>query len=379
VSDGDEVHDAPSTPAKLMQDDNEEEEPVDSEPHDEDVAASPRVPGTDASSIEPRRGDSSPSLASLLATPAVRRLLREHDINIADVRGTGKDGRVLKHDVARYVESQVNFSQHEKQETPPSSSAPDTPGVDRKVALSPIQSQMFKSMTASLSIPHFLYTHTVDLTLLADLVRHHREDTTLASRLTDIAGARVKLTLLPFVLKAISQAVNRFPVVNSSLHMDKPSKERPGFLIKNSHHFGLAVDTPNGLLVPVVRNVQNHSVLTLASEISRLAQLAKASKLSPDDMKGASLVVSNIGSIGGNVVGPVILSPMTTTMAIGQMEEVPAFETDKEGVERIVKKKRAVLSWSADHRILDGATMARCAQEVAMCLERPELLGLALK
>jgi 2-oxoisovalerate dehydrogenase E2 component (dihydrolipoyl transacylase) len=175
------------------------------------------------------------------------------------------------------------------------------------------------------------------------------------------------------VLKALSQAACQFPIVNSSIN---GSGKKPEVLLRVSHNFGIAVDTPNGLVVPVVRDVQNHSILSLAGEISRLATPAKSGKLALADMADATLVMSNIGSIGGSVVGPVVLSPMTAIVALGQTEAVPAFETGEDGVERIVKKEKAVLSWSADHRLLDGATIARCAQEVATWLERPELFGL---
>lgn len=217
MSGDDEVHDAPSNPAAVRRDNEEERNLFDSEPQQEGVADSTTMQGADSSGIEPGNFDSTPGLTSMLATPAVRRLLKEHTVNIADVQGTGKDGRVLEHDVIRYVESQAAASQ----ETLPSSSAPYTDVGDRRVALSPIQSQVFKSMTASLSIPHFIYTHTVDLTHLAELVKNYREDTASASRLTGDTGATIKLTLLPFILKALSQAVSQYPAVNSSLYVDK--------------------------------------------------------------------------------------------------------------------------------------------------------------
>lgn len=317
-----------------------------------------------------------------LMPPAVRRMLKMNDINTADVEGTGKGGRILKGDVQRYMNTRHTALTEERQ--PAASQSGDSTSAwseDRRVALSPIQKQMFKSMTASLSIPHFLYTHTVDLTSLTTLTERLGTDSRLASRLGHGEGTPIKLTVLPFVLKALSKAASEFPAVNSLLELDEATgnPQRAEMTLKASHNFGLAVDTPQGLLVPVVRNVQNLSILSLASEISRLGKLAKEGRLSPDDMKDGTLVVSNIGSIGGQVVAPVILSPMTAIVAVGKMEDVPAFETDKEGVERIVKKKKVTLSWSADHRVLDGATVARCAQQVAMWLENPECLGIALK
>ncbi|KAH6695145.1 2-oxoacid dehydrogenases acyltransferase-domain-containing protein [Plectosphaerella plurivora] len=320
-------------------------------------------------------GSSSPSPTSQLITPAVRRLLREHGVNISDVQGTGKDGRILKHDVVKHVEE---HAQRVTQAPTLSRAIPEGASDDQRVPLSPVQSKMFESMTASLAIPHLLYTHTVDMTSLANLIDRAKKDVSLAHRLTDEAGAPTKLTLLPFILKALSQAASRFPTVNALVDEGDSAGQKPSLLLKKFHHFGVAVDTPGGLLVPVVRDVQGRSVLALASETARLAQLARAGKLAPGDMRGASLVVSNIGSIGGSVVGPVIVSPMTAILAVGQLEDVAAFDVGKDGVEHVVKRRKAVFSWSADHRVLDGATMARCAKELAFWLERPELLGIGL-
>lgn len=120
-------------------------------------------------------------------------------------------------------------------------------------------------------------------------------------------------------------------------------------------------------------------MVSLATEITRLSNLAKEVRLSAEDIKGGTMVVSNIGSIGGHTVAPVILSPMTAITALGRAEEVPVFERDDTGVETIVKKYKAIFSWSADHRIHDGATVARCAQRVASWLENIDSVGVYLK
>ncbi|KAJ2897519.1 uncharacterized protein MKZ38_004642 [Zalerion maritima] len=310
-----------------------------------------------------------------LVTPAVRRILKEHGLNPSDIRGSGKDGRILKEDVQKHVASVAPHS------TSPSSSIPleqeDGLEQDRPVPLSPIQAQMFQSMTRSLSIPHFLYTHTVDLTTLVGLLGRFKKDPSLSSNIR-AGDSTVKLTVLPFVLKALSQAVMAFPGLNSVLDTDT-DPGRPRLINKAAHNFGVAVDTSRGLLVPVVKNVQNHSIASLATEISRVSALAKEGKLNPNDMTGATLVVSNIGSIGGHTVAPVILAPMTAILAVGKIDQVPAFRTDASGHEEIVKKHQVVLSWSADHRVLDGATVARCAQRVGSWLEAIDSSGQVLK
>lgn len=328
-----------------------------------------------------------------LVTPAVRHMLKGFNLDVSDIQGTGKDGRVLKEDVQRHAAAMGSPSSSVS--TPPSKPVVVVnnnniiaEGEDRLVPLTPIQNQMFQAMTRSLSIPHFLYTHQVDLTSLNALrkrLKTHPELSSHLRRTPEGCWTTAKLTLLPFVLKALSHAFAQFPILNS--HLDtETNPDRPQLLIKASHNFGIAVDTPQGLLVPVVRDVQNHSILSLAAEIERLSNLAREGRLSPQEMKGATFTISNIGSIGGggggHVVSPVILAPMVGILAIGRAQEVPVFQKDdknSDGEEKIVKREQVILSWSADHRILDGATVARCAQSVGSLLENIEALGIALK
>lgn len=139
------------------------------------------------------------------------------------------------------------------------------------------------------------------------------------------------------------------------------------------------MDTPQGLLVPVVRDVQNHSISSLATEIERLSRLAKDGKLGVSDFKGATFSVSNIGSIGGGVVSPIVVPPMVGIVCVGKMRAVPAFGKDEIGRVEIVKKEEVVWSWSADHRVLDGATVARCAEMVGELLADINVLAVLLR
>ncbi|KAK7528778.1 2-oxoacid dehydrogenases acyltransferase-domain-containing protein [Phyllosticta citriasiana] len=290
-----------------------------------------------------------------LATPAVRHMLKQLNIEITDVQGTGKDGRVLKEDVQRYAASKDN--------PPEASTTAMTPSPlpeDRTVPLTPIQRQMFKTMTKSLSIPHFLYTDSIDFTPLNDL--RHRLNTTS----TALAPAPCpKLSALPFILKAVSHALTHFPSLNA--HVDDSSPSSPKLIHKASHDIGIAVDSPSGLLVPVVRAVQAHTIHSLAAEIARLSALARDGKLASADLAGPSFTVSNIGSIGGGAVAPVIVPPQVGILGVGRARAVPAFAPDGS----VVRRDEAVLSWAADHRVVDGAMVARCAEVVRACLEDP--------
>ena len=284
----------------------------------------------------------------------------------------------MKEDVQQYLSTSLNSTSFSSFAPPISELVTRATGEDRIVSLSAIQSQMLKTMTRSLTIPHFLYTHTVDVTSLNDLRQKFNADAHLASTLSSSDELLSKITPLPIIIKAVSQAFLRFPRLNS--HFDTTTdRAKPQLTIKSRHNFGLAVETPQGLLTPVLRDVQNHSVVSLANEIKRLRNIAREGRLKPDDFKDASFIVSNIGSIGGTVVSPVIVAPMVGILGIGRAQQVPVFRTNERGVEELVKREQIVLSWSADHRILDGATIARAAEVVGAIIDSVETLGLVLR
>jgi 2-oxoisovalerate dehydrogenase E2 component (dihydrolipoyl transacylase) len=284
-------------------------------------------------------------------------MVKEHNLKIEDIEGTGKEGRVLKEDVQRHAEAAKQPTNSSSQ---PSTSAPQTSPQqieDRVQPLTPVQSGMFKQMTKSLSIPHFLYTDVVGFSGLTTL----RKSYNTGREKTD------RVTPLPIIIKAVSLTLQQFPLLNS--HLDTTSNpDKPQILLKGSHNIGVAVDSPSGLLVPVIKNVQTHSIASLAQEITRLASLARNGKLTSGDLTGATFTVSNIGSIGGTAVAPVIVTPQVGILGIGRARVVPAFGENGE----LVKREECVFSWSADHRVVDGAYVARAAEEVRKCVEGVE-------
>lgn len=324
-----------------------------------------RSPEAPQSTETAQTAQSSPSgKHATLATPAVRHLTKELNLNIEDIPGTGKDGRVLKEDVQKYASA--------KSDSGPSS-APPTPvtplGEDKINPLTPVQGQMFKIMTRSLQIPHFLYSDAVDFTSLnrvrRSLNKHHS---------VDQSSELPKLSALPFIIKAVSLSLTGFPSLNAHLDTESdPSK--PRFTHKASHNTGVAIDTPQGLIVPVIKNVQSHNIISLALEIQRLSSLARQNKLSTSDLSGATFTISNIGSIGGHVVAPVIVSPQVAILGVGKAKAVPSF--DESG--QVVRREEAVFSWSADHRVVDGATVARCAETVRGYLEGVDRMMVRLR
>ncbi|KAL5320107.1 hypothetical protein ACEPPN_013169 [Leptodophora sp. 'Broadleaf-Isolate-01'] len=314
----------------------------------------------------PQQIPSLPKQPAIL-TPAVRHMVKSLGLDVSKIQGTGKDGRILKEDVQRHSSTASSLPVTSTIPTPKDS--PD----DRSVCLTATEKQMFKVMTSSLSIPHFLYTHPVDLTSLNSL---RQKINSVSPTLPEFSQSTPKLTSLPFIMKALSQAFLTTPKLNSHLYTDNDTSK---LLIKASHNFGIAVDTPQGLLVPVVRDVQNHSVTSLATEINRLSKLAKEGKLQVANFKDATFIISNIGSIGGGVVKPIIVSPMVGILGVGRAQDRLVSEKDLEGEDRFVKREEVVLSWSADHRILDGATVARCAEIVTRHLENFEAFSAIFK
>ncbi|TID21501.1 Biotin/lipoyl attachment [Venturia nashicola] len=296
-----------------------------------------------------------------LATPAVRHLTKELDVDIADIAGSGKDGRVLKEDVQRFATSRDT-------PTAPAAQTIEPLGEDKAVAFTPIQRKMYETMTKSLSIPHFLYSDTVDFTSLSKVRR------AINTHAAASPEEQVKLSALPFIIKAVSISLTAFPSINA--HLDTSSDpSKPTFIHKASHNIGFAVDTPQGLIVPVIHNVQSHTISSLATEITRLSTAARTNKLTMADLSSATFSISNIGNIGGTTVAPVIVSPQVAILGVGKARAVPAFAEDGS----IVRKEECVFSWSADHRVVDGATLARCAESVREFLEGTERMLVKLR
>lgn len=291
-----------------------------------------------------------------LATPAVRGMLKDLKLKIEDIEGTGREGRVLKEDVQKHAEAAKHASKPTiSSATPPALSSHSV--EDRVHTLTPVQSGMYKQMTKSLSIPHFLYTDSIDFSSLTQLRKRYNVNREKTERITP----------LPIIVKVVSLALQQFPLLNA--HLDTTTNSaKPQLLIKGAHNIGVAVDSPSGLLVPVIKNVQNHSIASLAQEITRLADLARTGKLTSADLSGATFTLSNIGSIGGSAVAPVIVTPQVGILGIGRSKVVPAFGENGE----LVKKEECIFSWSADHRVIDGAYVARAAEEVKKAIESVE-------
>ena len=318
-----------------------------------------------------------------LATPAVRHLSKEMKVDIVDIDGTGKDGRVLKEDIYQFVQRRDAGA---AQSSPAQAAGGPAAQSETRVQLSQTQHMMFKSMTRSLTIPHFLFADEVDFSNLVDLrSRLNRvlakdaaalSSSSSSSSSPSSPGQPAKLSYLPFIIKAVSLALHQFPILNARVDVDGngdsgsgSSSSKPTLVYRSRHNIGVAMDTPQGLLVPVVKDVGARSILSIAGELARLQGLAQAGRLAPADLAGGTITVSNIGNIGGTYLSPVITAREVAILGIGRMRTVPAFD-DRDNV---VKRQVCNFSWSADHRVVDGATMARAADFGRRLLEEPDV------
>ncbi|XP_072294969.1 lipoamide acyltransferase component of branched-chain alpha-keto acid dehydrogenase complex, mitochondrial [Eucyclogobius newberryi] len=317
------------------------------------------------------------------ATPAVRRLAMENNIKLSEVVGTGKDGRILKEDILNFLAKQTGAilppapmqeirppapaaaaTQPQIPTAPKPAPATPTPlfsGKDVTEPLKGFHKAMVRTMTAALKIPHFGYCDELDLSRLVQL----RKDLQLLT-----AAQGVKLSYMPFFIKAASLALLHFPILNSSL-----DEACQNITYKASHNIGLAMDTAQGLLVPNVKNVQMLSVFEIALELNRLQTLGAAGQLGTNHLTGGTFTLSNIGSIGGTYAKPVILPPEVAIGALGKIQVLPRFDSSGHVTAAHIMK----ISWSADHRIVDGATMCRFSNMWKDNLENPERMLLHLK
>ena len=284
-----------------------------------------------------------------VASPAVRRVARELNVNIHQVPGSGKKGRVYKDDVLAF-----NNAPQVSTNTSVAPAAASVVGGTRVEPIRGIKAVMAKAMVNSVStIPHFTYCEEIDMTNLIKLRGELKEV---------YAKQDIKLTMMPFFMKAMSLALKQFPLVNSQVNED--CTELTYF---DDHNIGMAVDSKVGLLVPNVKQVQTKSILDLAADITRLTNDARSGRVPAADLKGGTITISNIGAIGGTVATPIINKPESAIVALGKLQKLPRFNDKGEVEARSIMQ----VSWSGDHRTIDGGTIARFCNLWKSFLEEP--------
>ena len=290
-----------------------------------------------------------------VAVPAARKLARELGVGLGAVSGSGPNGRIRVDDVRRAAEA----ASPSVPEAPAYKTPAGYEGLEQRVPVRGLRRAIAKQMVAShLQTVRTLHVDEVDATELV----------ALRSKLKPIAEKRgVRLSYLPFIMKAAVAALKAFPVVNSSF--DEASSE---IVLKHFYNLGLAVATEVGLVVPVVKDVDKKSVLEVAQEVNTLAVKARDGKLAPENVKGGTFSLTNIGSLGGLFSFPIINVPEAAILGVHSIKKRPVVMPD----DTIAARQMLYLSLSFDHRIIDGAEAAQFMGHLIELLATPESLML---
>eukprot|EP00871_Galdieria_phlegrea_P001325 jgi/Galph1/2193/GphlegSOOS_G906.1 len=297
--------------------------------------------------------------AQVLATPAVRRIAREYGIDLSSIQGSGHHGRILKEDLLKHLEQR---SMGENVQTTISSAVTPLEKDDHYIEpIRGLRRAMTKTMTLSLSIPQL----TLGEEVIMDRLMNVRSSLKNAAK-----EQGVRLTYMPFFIKATSYSLSQYPILNSSVDQNCEN-----IIFHRHHNISIAMDTPMGLTVPNIKHVEQKSVLEIAKELQLLMSLAEEGRLGEEHLKNGTFSLSNVGVISGTYASPVVFVPQVAIGAFGRTRQVPAI--DQQGQ---VKATHTInVSWSADHRIIDGATMARFSKLWKSIIEEPEQMLLHLK
>jgi pyruvate dehydrogenase E2 component (dihydrolipoamide acetyltransferase) len=291
------------------------------------------------------------------AGPAVRRLARELGIDLGRVKGSGPAGRILREDVVAAVRL-GSVQGKRRSDVTPSADRDDWGPVHRE-QMSRMRRTIATNMVRSVStIPHLTNFDDADVTEMERLRKASADDH---------AKVNVKLTALSFVIKSVSLSLRQHPAMNASIDVEKGE-----ILYKDYVNIGLAVDTPRGLVVPVMRGCDELSIPQIAQAIAETAEKAKHAQYTIEDLRGGTFTISNLGAIGGTYSTPISNWPEVAILLVGRSRKLPVVQGD-----RIEPRLMMPLSLSYDHRIIDGAMAARFLREVIGYLESPGRLLLA--
>lgn len=339
---------------------------VDEDDEDGDSSSSS---SSDSDSSSGSSSEEAKSSNKFLCVPSVRRLAKENNIDLSKVHATGKGHRILKGDVLEYLNlipkgtqkphPSLKHTSEDKSEfdVPPPLTRRTvvSPLVHKVVPLKGVPKVMYKSMTEALKIPHFSYSEEIDMTKLVSV----RDEVKIEAQ-----SRGIKITYMPFFIKATSLCLHKFPILNSSL-----DEENISIIYKPYHNISIAIHTPMGLVVPNLKEVHNKSILEISKDLSSLHDRGIKGQLTPEDFSDGTFTLSNIGVIGGTVAHPVIMKPQVCIAAIGKIYVLPRFNK----VGDITKAHIMNVSFSADHRVIDGVTISSFVNLWKQYLENPNL------
>lgn len=280
----------------------------------------------------------------VLAIPQVRHLARQLGIDLNQVRGSGKDGRITVEDLQRFQKTQQSSG------TPPTR-LPE----DEIIPIAGIRSLMAKRMAESkANIPHFSYFEQVEATRLVKMRQHFK---------TEAVKENINITYMPFLIRALSLTLKQFPIFNSSVDMAANQ-----LIVHKVHHIGIAMTTPLGLIVPVLKNVQEMNLHQLIRAYEELKVRATNGKLLSSDMKDSTITISNFGVLGGGGLWatPIINYPEAAILAVARIQKQPIIKNGE-----LTLRDMLNLSWSFDHRIIDGDMAATFSNYYANLILNP--------
>ncbi|MHA2297176.1 MAG: dihydrolipoamide acetyltransferase family protein [Candidatus Hodarchaeales archaeon] len=291
-----------------------------------------------------------------LAAPSVRRLAREKDINLQEIPGSGPGGRITKEDLDIFMVRGTIVTQA----TPKITDSEFVPGGEKRIPLRGIRRTISQVMRKSKdTAAHFAYFEEVDMSALDDMRKK-------AKPIADERG--ISLSYIPLVIKCLIPALKKFPYLNSTL-----DDEKEEIVVKNYYNIGISVHTDQGLIVPVIKNVDQKSVWQLNKELNDLAQRARAGKLKLDEIRDGTFTITSIGNIGGVMATPIIKWPEVAILGLMRSKLRPVV-IEEDGRPEIAIRPIMYLSLSLDHRVIDGAVGAMFVKELVRYMENPTLL-----
>ena len=297
--------------------------------------------------------------SKVLATPVARRMVSDLKVDLTKIQGTGPNGRIKKSDIQNASQHSAGLVAAGPTIMTPNITMPNikTTGQVNRVPMSPIRKAIAKQMTLSKTIiPETTLIKNVDVTKLIEL----------RSQLKPQAEKQgIKLTFMPFFIKACAIALQEFAMLNSSY--DQQTEE---VVYKQYYNIGMAVDTPRGLMVPVIKGADQLHILQIAHAVNDLAERTRDGKLKMDEMSDGTFTITNFGSVGVEIATPVINYPEVAILGVGTIEKKPTVNKEN----NIVIKSILPLSLSIDHRLIDGADGGRFLMRLNELLESPALL-----
>jgi pyruvate dehydrogenase E2 component (dihydrolipoamide acetyltransferase) len=301
------------------------------------------------------------SRTKTLASPAVRNAARKAGFDVNSIPGSGKDGRVTRADVESFTNGAATSPAMAKAPVAIPQVAAIPSGSEKRVKIIGLRRKIAKQMQLSaFTAPHFTYVEEIDVT---DLVAMRK------ALKAPAAEMGVALTFVPFIMKALAIIFRQFPNLNANI-IEEPLT----LVVKGDVNIGVAVDAPAGLFVPVVKNVEQKSILQIAAELSELAARTRSGQISAEELQGGTFTVTSVGNIGGMFATPIINHPEVAIMGVNQIKKRPVV-IDGE----IVIRDIIYLSPSFDHRVIDGAVGARFVSALKVLLENPGHLLMELK